>query len=64
MNENSTARRGSFFERLAHGIVSGRKIILILSVLVLCFCVMSSLWVQTNNDLKPIWPRTARPAGV
>ncbi len=52
MNENSTARRGSFFERLAHGIVSGRKLILILSVLVLCFCVMSSLWVQTNNDLK------------
>ena len=51
MNEQTTGRR-SFFEHLAHGIVSGRKIILILTILVLGFCVMSSLWVQTNNDLK------------
>ena len=52
MNEHSANTNRSFFERLAHGIVNHRKIILILSVAVLCLSVVTSLWVKTNNDLK------------
>ena len=47
---STTVEKPTFFSRLSHAIVGGRKIILLLSVAVLAFCVIAMPWVEVDNS--------------
>ena len=49
MSTKSTSR-AALFPRLAHGIVSGRRLILLLSLAVLVFCFIAMPWVEVDES--------------
>ena len=46
----TTSSRTALFPKLAHGIVSGRRIILLLSLAVLVFCFIAMPWVEVDES--------------
>ena len=47
---STIVEKPTFFSRLSHVIVSGRKIILLLCIAVLAFCVIAMPWVEVDNS--------------
>ena len=47
-----STKPSSFFRRLSHGIVSWRKIILLLSIAVLVFCFIAIPWVEVDESFS------------